>query len=86
MTPYDTGWDQVSHRNLQMLDSADVMQLFRFSKSTLWRLVKDESFPEPIYVGRTPLWHENTLTSWLSEQHGLDVSKAAKKRDIDELC
>lgn len=69
-----------------MLNSADVMRLFRFSKSTLWRLIGNNDFPKPIYVGRSPLWHEATLKDFLSAQQGLGNAKPSKKRDLDELC
>lgn len=73
-----------------MLDSGDVMDLFRMSKSTLWRHVKEERFPPPIYIGRTPLWHQSTLERWLGQQHGVDANRSAdaqaKKRDLDEFA
>ncbi len=72
-----------------MLDSNDVMSLFRFSRSTLYRHVRDRNFPEPIYVGKHPLWHKETIEKWLKDSHGLALKPqqaARKKRDIDGLC
>lgn len=71
--------------NLQLLDSADVMELFRFSKSTLWRLIGEGKFPKPVYVGQSPRWQERALSDYLAER-GVDVKAPKKKRDLDELC
>lgn len=73
------------HAHLQMLDSKDVMSLFRLSKTTLWRHVKEGKFPDPVYVGRTPLWRQHTLEGWLGEKIGEPI-RPKRKRDIDELC
>lgn len=70
--------------HLQMLDSADMMSLFRMSKTTLWRHVKEGKFPEPVYVGRSPLWNQKRVEAWLEEKLG--DSKPNRERDIDELA
>lgn len=68
-----------------MLDSKDVMSLFRLSKTTLWRHIKEGKFPLPVYVGRAPLWHQTTLEGWLGEKIGAPP-RSNRKRDYDELC
>ncbi len=70
--------------HLQMLDSNDVMTLFHMSKTTLWRHVKEGKFPEPVYVGRAPLWNQKRVEEWLEEKLG--DSKPNRERDIDELA
>mgnify|MGYP000875105248 FL=1 len=67
-----------------MLDSGDVMTLFRMSKTTLWRHVKEGKFPEPVYVGRSPLWNQKRVEAWLEEKLG--DPKPNRERDIDELA
>lgn len=69
--------------HLQMLDSADMMSLFRMSKTTLWRHVKEGRVPEPIYIGRAPLWHKNQVEEWLGDKMGI---KPKRKRDSHELA
>ena len=67
------------HAHLQMVNIADVIALFRMSKSTLWRHIKEGKFPEPIYIGRAPLWPLATLEGFLGEKMG-------RKHEIDELA
>ena len=81
--------DDYSH--LQMLNSAEVMALFRMSKSTLWRHIGHNKFPKPVYLGSTPLWHKQTLERLVE---GLGVNFGAigvtqatdRRREIDEFC
>lgn len=72
------------HAHLQMLDSNDVMSLFHMSKTTLWRHIKEGKFPEPVYVGRSPLWNQKRVEAWLEEKLG--DPKPNRERDIDELA
>lgn len=75
------------HSNLQMIDSKGMMELFHFSKATLWRYVNNETIPAPIYIGRNALWHRTTIEAWLKDNYGVEVpTETETKRDISELC
>lgn len=74
-----------------MLNSAEVMALFRMSKSTLWRHIGRNKFPKPVYLGNTPLWHKQTLVRLIEglgvNFDGAAVTQAAdRRREIDEFC
>ena len=73
--------------HLQMLDVDDMLATFRCSKSSLMRWVEEGRVPDPIYIGRSPLWHKDTLEAWLTVDHGLIIRKPSKpKRDVSELA
>jgi predicted DNA-binding transcriptional regulator AlpA len=44
---------------------SEVCELVRKSQSQLRRLIKEGSFPSPIYVGSSPLWMIADLRQWL---------------------
>lgn len=45
-------------------------QYLPFSGSTLWRKVRDGSFPAPVKLGPAiTAWREREVASWLNEQH-----------------
>lgn len=75
--------------NLRMLNSAEVMSLFGMSKSTLWRHIGQKKFPKPVYLGKTPLWHKQTIER-LIEGLGVALEPAPPSKDrgseIDEFC
>lgn len=74
-----------------------MMSLFRMSKTTLWRHVKEGRVPEPIYIGRSPLWQKSLVEQWIGGKSASQPKKVEqwvggksasqpKKRDHDELC
>lgn len=40
-------------------------QLVPFSSQTLWRRVKDGTFPQPIKIGRMTVWRVSEVRAWL---------------------
>ena len=51
------------------LTSADVQALLGVSKSTLYRIIRTESFPRPIAVApQIRRWSESEVRSWITER------------------
>lgn len=40
-------------------------RLYRLSRSTVWRMTKDPTFPTPICVGRSVRWVQSEIEEWL---------------------
>lgn len=38
------------------------------SDMTLWRWIKREGFPAPIYIAKRRYWRENSVLEWLDAQ------------------
>ncbi len=77
--------------DLQMLDSDDVMSLLKLSKTTLWRHIREGKVPQPVYIGRSPLWHKQTLHRWLDDLGAFSVrptppTRIDRGREIDGFC
>ncbi len=77
--------------DLQMLDSDDVMSLLKLSKTTLWRHIREGKVPQPVYIGRSPLWHKLTFHRWLDDLGAFSPKIAPpvqinRGREIDGLC
>lgn len=64
-----------------MLDSADMMRLFRCSKTSLWRYVKDGDVPAPIKLGGSSLWREQDILAWLAAKE-----KPRHRAEMDDLA
>ena len=44
--------------------------LMPFSPATIWRKVKDGTFPKPIKLGeRITAWHMDDIEAWLAARH-----------------
>lgn len=44
--------------------------LMPFSPATIWRKVKEGSFPKPIKLGeRITAWHMDDIEAWLTARH-----------------
>jgi predicted DNA-binding transcriptional regulator AlpA len=44
--------------------------LMPFSPATIWRKVKDGSFPKPVKLGeRITAWHLDDIEAWLTARH-----------------
>lgn len=53
----------------QFLTADEVTQRLKVGKSTLYRKIRNENFPEPIRMGvRCSRWSEAAVTDWLSKQ------------------
>ena len=54
---------------MKVLRLPDVLERVGLSKSTLWRLINDEEFPEPIKLGpRASGWIEEEVDAWISSR------------------
>jgi predicted DNA-binding transcriptional regulator AlpA len=48
-----------------------VLLLVPVSKSTLWRRVQDQTFPQPVrLVGRITVWRVEDVHRWIAQQGG----------------
>ena len=67
----------------QLLTRDEVQQLYRLSKSTLYRMMRSGEFPLPIRIGqRAVRWHAAELNAWLSGRpysHGDGIHRASSK-------
>jgi predicted DNA-binding transcriptional regulator AlpA len=52
--------------------------IFPFSHATLWRMVKDGTFPAPLKLSeRTTAWRTEEVRRWISDPSGYRQEKAA---------
>ena len=52
----------------RLLTCKDVVAQTKLSRSTIYRLVRDGSFPKPVRVGpRGKRWRESDIRAWLGE-------------------
>jgi predicted DNA-binding transcriptional regulator AlpA len=57
----------------------ELLRVVPFSPATLWRRVKDRSFPQPIRLpGRMTAWRLGDVTRWLDAQ-GSAAPKGRRK-------
>lgn len=85
-TPEDYG-DQLSGRigaYERVLRLATLLPVIDLSAPTLWRKVKDKSFPQPISLGgRSKGWLQSEVQAWIKERADLrDQSHAAKREGV----
>ena len=53
------------------LRQPQVLLLVPVSKSTLWRRVQDQTFPQPVrLVGRITVWRVEDVHRWIAQQGG----------------
>ena len=38
---------------------------FKYSKPTIYRKIKDGSFPKPVYIGQSPAWTDEQLAAFI---------------------
>ena len=61
---------------MKVLRLPDVLERVGLSKSTLWRLINDGEFPEPIKLGpRASGWIEEEVVAWIASR-----SRAANRK------
>ena len=69
---------------LKTLRFSDLQEIIPVSRSTLWRWVRDGSFPSPINLGpNTRAWREEDIRVWLetkTEQRDEEVEKSRQGR------
>ena len=53
----------------RMLKAPAVMERVGLSRVTLWRRVKEGTFPEPVELGPNSIgWPESAITAWLASR------------------
>ena len=49
---------------------SQLTKLIPISKASVWRKVKEGSFPKPVKLGeRITAWHMNDIEAWLAARH-----------------
>lgn len=61
-----------------LLEVNDVCRKVKFSKTTLYELIKNDSFPKPIKVGSKSVWVEAEIDGWIESK--------ITSRDIVSTC
>lgn len=63
--PTPINWDNLPDSAL--IRQRELMPLLPFSHATMWRRVKDGSFPRPVKIGRTiSAWQWGGVRHWLA--------------------
>lgn len=52
--------------DLQLLRRDEVMKKVGISKSTLYRLIREDGFPQPARVGASSVWVESEVDAWIT--------------------
>ena len=68
----------------RVLRLSTLLPVIDISAPTLWRRVKDKSFPQPISLGgRSKGWLQSEVQAWIKERADLrDQSRAAKREGV----
>ena len=69
----------------QLLRIADVQTRTGLSRASVWRLVRDASFPAPVRIGRRAVaWLDTEIDSWIADcvkaRNGFDTAARVKGR------
>lgn len=72
---------------LEMVGSDEVLSILGVSRTTLWRYIKEGTFPTPVKIGKIMRWQRRVVNQWLVD-HGADISdwEVTRRRDIEELA
>lgn len=65
-------------RGYLLLEVNDVCRKVKFSKTTLYDLIKNDGFPKPIKVGAKSVWVEAEIDQWIESK--------ISSRDSTILC
>lgn len=52
--------------DLQLLRRDEVMKKVGISKSTLYKLIREDGFPKPARVGASSAWVESEIDAWIT--------------------
>lgn len=52
--------------DLQLLRRDEVMKKVGISKSTLYKLIREGGFPQPVRVGASSTWVESEVDAWIT--------------------
>ena len=58
----------------RLLAIDDVGEMTGYSRSSVYRLMKDSDFPIPLKMGRGSIrWHESEIDAWIDSRPRADV-------------
>ncbi len=61
----------MSNPKEDLINTSEVTKLVPFSRSTLYKLIKQGKFPAPFKPSeRINLWHKDVVTKWISDNLG----------------
>lgn len=72
-----------TYTDLQVLKMEEVCELLSVSKSSIYRWIKEEGFPEPIRLGKNPRWNRSEIDDWLF--YKMSKTHKPKKLNTDSL-
>ncbi len=53
----------------RLLKGRDVFRLVTLSRTTIWRRVREGTFPAPVSLGSTRIaWRESDIAAWMASQ------------------
>ena len=61
-----------------ILRTGDVLAMLRVGRTTLWEMVRDGRFPQPLRLGaRAVGWRAETVTAWIDSRPMADAANCA---------
>jgi predicted DNA-binding transcriptional regulator AlpA len=54
------------NKRRKLIKSADVLELVPVHRNTINRLVKQNKFPKPVWLGGQRFWYEDEVNEWLA--------------------
>ncbi len=51
-----------------LLQLPEVCRQVGFGKTAIYRMIKEETFPEPIKLGPASRWSQNEVQAWIEKQ------------------
>ena len=58
----------------RMLNTKQVMEALGCSVVTLYRLRRNNQFPQPLKLGRVNRWRESAVTQWMDDHAGETIN------------
>lgn len=63
----------------KILRAPDVLNIVALSRTTLWRKVRNGSFPAPLQLGTNSIgWLESTINEWMKNLKHVNYAKEQK--------
>lgn len=64
----------------RLLRGRDVFRLVTLSRTTVWRRVRDGTFPAPLSLGTTRIaWRESDIAAWMAAQKSTTEGQSQAK-------
>ncbi len=51
----------------RLLDVFAVARLAGFSTAMVWKLLREDRFPQPVKIGKLTRWHRAAVESWIDD-------------------